>query len=101
MRRWKIIADNLKKAGWTLAGFQLWIVTGDQSGLQTRNGEETGDGMLHTSVEDLQKWDETSTQRTLEERIYWPRGRNRSRFKAESSNRRKVYSSEIIGDCTL
>jgi hypothetical protein len=33
---WKIIADNLSKAGWSLAGSQPLIPTGEQSGLQTR-----------------------------------------------------------------
>jgi hypothetical protein len=31
MNYWKLIADNLSKAGWSLS----WIATGEQSGLLT------------------------------------------------------------------
>jgi hypothetical protein len=36
MKYWEIIADNLKKAGWSWAGSQPSIVMGERSGLQTR-----------------------------------------------------------------
>jgi hypothetical protein len=34
--RFDLIADNLSKAGWSLAVSQLSIPTGERSGLQTR-----------------------------------------------------------------
>jgi hypothetical protein len=36
MKYWEIIADKLKKAGWSWAGSQRLIPTGEQSLLQTR-----------------------------------------------------------------
>jgi hypothetical protein len=36
MKYWQIIADNLKKTGWSWAGCQPLIPRGEQSGLLTR-----------------------------------------------------------------
>jgi hypothetical protein len=33
---WEIIADNLKKAGWSWVASQPWILRDEQSGLLTR-----------------------------------------------------------------
>ena len=36
MKDWEIIADNLRKAGWSLGWVSALILKGEQSGLQTR-----------------------------------------------------------------
>jgi hypothetical protein len=38
MKYWEIVADNLKKAGWSWAAFQPWILAGEQSSLLPRIG---------------------------------------------------------------
>ena len=42
MKYWEIIADNLHDAGWSLAGSQSLILTGEQSGLLTRTATMVG-----------------------------------------------------------
>jgi hypothetical protein len=36
VKYWEKIADNLKKAGWSLGWLQPWILTGEQCGVLTR-----------------------------------------------------------------
>ncbi len=36
VKYWEIIAENLKKRGWSLVMSQPWILAGEQSGLWTR-----------------------------------------------------------------
>jgi hypothetical protein len=44
VKYWEIIAENLKKAGWSWAACQPWILTGEPFGLPMRIAE-TGIGL--------------------------------------------------------
>jgi hypothetical protein len=47
MKRWEIIADDLKKAGCSLGWVQPWIPKGEQSGLLTPHRDDGKRFVVH------------------------------------------------------